>query len=39
MFSEMTMPDLCFSFFSAFAVCAIVPLLFIIVFKSEIKQA
>ena len=39
MYSEMTMPDLCFSFFSSFAVCAVVPLLFIIVFKSELKQA
>lgn len=39
MYSEMTLPDLCFSFFTSFAVCAVVPLLFIIVFKSELKQA
>lgn len=39
MYSEMTMPDLCFSFFSAFAVSAVVPLLFLIIFKSELKQA
>ena len=39
MFSEMDVAEMSFSFFSSFLVVALIPLVLLLIYKSEDKQA
>lgn len=38
-FQDMTMTELCFNFFAAFVAFSLIPLVLMVIYKSEKKQA